>query len=399
MKAVLERALLQLRTPTRSTAQIGTLPDVGGPPEDRAAADGTPLLQALPALRGVIQSGERRRLALLIALLSVLIYLPRIPRLETYLLVSSKRAISLAPSDQTWPRDAERALGAVEARIRIPAQALQQLSSRLGERANQWLESRNCPARVIESYAQQRLTRTAPFNRELERHCQARIDAVLNRERDLLGLTADGHIRLRPSDKVLLAGDSLMQGPATQLAARLRSHGVRPIDASRVSTGLSYPQFFDWPERVKTAIEKEKVDVVIMFLGANDTFDMFDGPRLIKLGSPQWNQMYAQRIEAIASMAQAHKVALLWLGLPAMNRSDIQPHIHAMNQLYSSTVQRHGGLFMPTAEVIGNSEKEFSPTKSIDGRSVLTRGEDGVHFTLTGWSMLADAVMKRLAIQ
>jgi hypothetical protein len=221
----------------------------------------------------------------------------------------------------------------------------------------------------------------------------------VDRKPDLLGLTDDGRIRLSSSDTVLLAGDSLMQGPAPQIASRLRRHGIRPINASRVSTGLAYPQFFNWPARIQQAIKRGDVDAVIVFLGANDTFDMYEGPRLVPLGTPAWNKLYASRITSIAAVAKQHKVALLWLGMPAMNRRDIQPSVPIMNRLYSDSVQRYGGLFLRTDQVLGETEKTYTSTKLIDGRPVLTRAEDGVHFTPQGWSMVADAVMKRISLQ
>ena len=90
---------------------------------------------------------------------------------------------------------------------------------------------------------------------------------------------------------------------------------------------------------------------------------------------------------------------MLWLGMPAMNRRDIQPSVPIMNRLYSDSVQRYGGLFLRTDQVLGETEKTYTSTKLIDGRPVLTRAEDGVHFTPQGWSMVADAVMKRISLQ
>jgi len=343
--------------------------------------------------------GERRILLLSFLLLFSLILVPRIPRLETYLLVTSKRSFSLAPAGQAWRQSSEQALAQIESRLRAPSQLLDQAAERLAEAINQRLEVVNCPGPQVQAYAEARLAKKPPGNSTFERRCQEPIDRLLQRERDLLGLTDDGRIRLSSSDTVLLAGDSLMQGPAPQIASRLRRHGIRPINASRVSTGLAYPQFFNWPARIQQAIKRGDVDAVIVFLGANDTFDMYEGPRLVPLGTPAWNKLYASRITSIAAVAKQHKVALLWLGMPAMNRRDIQPSVPIMNRLYSDSVQRYGGLFLRTDQVLGETEKTYTSTKLIDGRPVLTRAEDGVHFTPQGWSMVADAVMKRISLQ
>ncbi|MFN9621233.1 MAG: hypothetical protein ACK587_00115 [Cyanobacteriota bacterium] len=343
--------------------------------------------------------GERRTLLLSFLLLFSLILVPRIPRLETYLLVTSKRSLSLAPASQAWRQSSEQALAQIETRLRTPSQLLDQAATRMAEAINQRLETVNCPGPQVQAYAEARLAKQPPGNSTFERRCQAPIDRLLQRERDLLGLTDDGRIRLLSSDTVLLAGDSLMQGPAPQISSRLRRHGIRPINASRVSTGLAYPQFFNWPARIQQAIKRGEVDAVIVFLGANDTFDMYEGARVVPLGTPAWNELYASRITAIASVAKQHKVALLWLGMPAMNRRDIQPSVPVMNRLFSDSVQRYGGLFLRTDQVLGETDKAYTSTKLVDGRPVLTRSEDGVHFTPQGWYMVADAVMKRISLE
>lgn len=359
-----------------------------------------PLRPAFTSIgRAPFPIGERLRLLLSLLLLFGLIYIPRIPRLETYLLVTSKRSVSLAPPGQAWRQSSEQALERVESLFKRPAQHLDRAADRLAESINQRLEVLNCPVPQVEAYAEARLAKRPAGHSLFERRCQVPIDRVLQRERSLLGLTEDGKIRLSSSDTVLLAGDSLMQGPAPQIASRLKKHGIRPINASRVSTGLAYPQFFNWPARIKQAIKRDHVDAVIVFLGANDTFDMYEGSRVVRLGTPAWQRLYATRIAAIASFAKQHKVALLWVGMPAMNRSDIQPSVPMMNRLFSDTVQSHGGLFLRTDQVLGNSEKTYTNSKVVDDHLVVTRADDGVHFTPQGWAMVANAVIERITVE
>jgi len=208
-------------------------------------------------------------------------------------------------------------------------------------------------------------------------------------------LTPDGRIILSPSETVLLAGDSLMQGPAPQIASELKIRGVRAIDASQISTGLAYPQFFDWPAHIRNSIIRDHISTVVVFLGANDTFDMYQGEHLIPINSTSWDHLYESHIESISAFAKAHRVRLLWLGMPAMNRKDIQPNVPRMNALYKKTVERNGGLYLRTDNVLGESEYYFTSYKSVDGRKTLVRSDDGVHFTPNGWNLIANAVLNR----
>jgi len=63
---------------------------------------------------------------------------------------------------------------------------------------------------------------------------------------------AQAPIPLNANDRILLVGDSLMQGLAPHLITSLkRKYQVESMDLSKHSTGLTYPAFFDWPATVE----------------------------------------------------------------------------------------------------------------------------------------------------
>lgn len=342
---------------------------------------------------------QRRKALFGLAILFALIYLPRVPRLKTYLMVSGKGHLVLesAVKDSGWHQHLERYLAGFEAWMRTPSDFVQGISTHSSAQFNDWLETRNCPSAQVNAYVQARMAKTIPLSLNMERRCGNAIRRAMEHERDLLGLTEDGRIRVAPSDIIFLAGDSLMQGPATQISVRLKSQGLRVVDASRVSTGLAYPQFFDWVARIKKAILEDKINVLVVFLGANDTFDMFDGGLRLALGSKEWENLYSSRISEISLLAKQNHVPLIWLGMPAMNRSDIQPYVPAMNRLFADVVGRHGGIYLPTGEVLGESEAKYVSVKLKDGRRLATRADDGVHFTPLGWSLVADVVLQKFS--
>lgn len=348
----------------------------------------------------VLPHGERRQLLLTLLILVGLVYLPRIPRLEAYLLVTTKQVVTLAPPGSLWRSAMERSLSLWEQQINRPSQRLQLLSVSLAVRINQSLEAINCePATVSRFVRAKALRPEMVLPAELKRICQSPIKRETERQLKQSGLTADGRVLLQAGDRVFIAGDSLMQGPATQLVSRLRARGLQATDASRVSTGLAYPQFFDWVAKIKSAISHGQADAVIVFLGANDTFDMYDGQRRIAIGTPAWVSLYASRIEHIASFAEQRNVPLIWLGMPAMNRRDIQPYVPVMNQLYASVVRRHRGIFVPTDRVLGETDQRYTPVKFINGERFMVRADDGVHFTPKGWFLVADEVMRHVHFQ
>ena len=125
---------------------------------------------------------------------------------------------------------------------------------------------------------------------------------------------------------------------------------------------------------------------------------MYEGSDVLPVGSPQWLS-YTKRVESIAKYARENNVALIWIGMPAMNRRDIQPYVPLMNKIYESIVLKYDGVYLNSAQVLGVDQNNYTSTKQINGKTVVTRISDGVHFTPAGWGLIADQVLGKFAFQ
>ncbi|CCW31877.1 DUF459 domain-containing protein [Xenorhabdus nematophila] len=157
------------------------------------------------------------------------------------------------------------------------------------------------------------------------------------------------HINLRIKDKVLFAGDSMMQGVAPLLKRRLsQEYGIASINLSKQSTGLSYPGFFDWPKTISNALRKNAdIKLVVIFLGPNDPWDMpakRGGPYL-KFASEDWEKIYRQRIETILNDARQHQVNVIWVGPPNMRQKKLSGNMIYLNKLYQTEVIKMGEIY------------------------------------------------------
>ena len=94
---------------------------------------------------------------------------------------------------------------------------------------------------------------------------------------------------LKKGNKVFFAGDSLMQGVAPFVQKHLKQeYGVQSVNLSKQSTGLSYPNFFDWPKTIEQTLQKEPdIRVLVVFLGPNDPWDFSMGKKYLKFASPR----------------------------------------------------------------------------------------------------------------
>lgn len=214
---------------------------------------------------------------------------------------------------------------------------------------------------------------------------------------------AQGPIPLGAGDRILLVGDSLMQGLAPHLITNLkRKYKVESMDLSKHSTGLTYPAFFDWPATVEDAFELEDYSVVIVFLGANDPWDMTIHGRYIRFGSEPWATVYRERVARIINTAATHRARLVWLGVPPLGREDLLGKAPTLNAIYAEEAAKMP-LFArfvatdPTLTADGGSFTKF--LELPDRGSVMVRTDDGVHFTTQGHRLLANLTLTQFGAE
>jgi len=208
---------------------------------------------------------------------------------------------------------------------------------------------------------------------------------------------AQGPIPLGADDRILLVGDSLMQGLAPHLITNLkRKYKVEAMDLSKHSTGLTYPAFFDWPATVEDAFELEDYSVVIVFLGANDPWDMTIQGRYIRFGSEPWAAVYRERVARIINTAAAHRARLVWLGVPPLGREDLVGKAPKLNAIYAEEADKMPlfARFVPTDATLTADGSSFTKFLELpDLGSVMVRTDDGVHFTTQGHRLLANLTL------
>lgn len=206
-------------------------------------------------------------------------------------------------------------------------------------------------------------------------------------------------ILLTANDRVLLVGDSLMQGLAPHLMTSLkRKYKVETMDLSKHSTGLTYPAFFDWPATVEDAFELENYTVVIVFLGANDPWDMTIHGQYIRFGSERWREVYRERVARIINTATKHRARLIWLGAPPMGREDLVGKAPTLNAIYAEEAGKVPlfARFVATDPTLTEDGSSFTKFLELPERgSVMVRTDDGVHFTTQGHRLLASLALSQ----
>src|SRR6185437_12820362 len=133
--------------------------------------------------------------------------------------------------------------------------------------------------------------------------------------------------------RVLIIGDSIGLDLGGPLQSDLAQTGVvsAALDA-RESTGLTRPDYFNWPAELSSDIDRVSPQVVVIMMGANDAQD-FLGPPDVPYTSAQWNTLYAQRSAQFMQIAQSKGAAVVWVGMPPMQNPGLNAQMADLNGL------------------------------------------------------------------
>ncbi|SDE19735.1 hypothetical protein SAMN05216185_11880 [Pseudomonas guariconensis] len=207
---------------------------------------------------------------------------------------------------------------------------------------------------------------------------------------------------LATGDEVFLVGDSLMQGVAPHLANSLRKrYQIKTVNLSKQSTGLAYPGFFNWPKTVTdTLAANPNIRLMIVFMGPNDPWDMPQGKGkpFLRFKSPEWEAIYRSRIDAILEQARQRKVQVIWVGPPNMEQPRLSTAMAYLSGLYQERTVLFGQHYVSANPFLGYPDEQFAyAVQTPEGQRVKVRGDDGIHFTITGQKMIAAQVLSLIA--
>ncbi|MEI9914948.1 MAG: SGNH family hydrolase [Methylovirgula sp.] len=198
-----------------------------------------------------------------------------------------------------------------------------------------------------------------------------------------------------PTFFVAVLGDSLGQllgqGLTTALSDRPE---VEVLRDAKEDSGLVRDDYYDWPKAAHDLVASgQKINVAVMMIGSNDHQTLHDSTGSYDPGTPQYQQIYSARIEAVAKIFHDAKIPLLWVGLPVMKTDRFSTEMAALNDMYRQYASRNGATYIDTWEDFVDDDGQFSSYgPDVDGQVVRLRALDGVHFTKAGALKLASFV-------
>lgn len=203
-----------------------------------------------------------------------------------------------------------------------------------------------------------------------------------------------------------IVGDSLAGDVGGELQRVAAGTGLVTAELTyEVSSGLSRPDFVDWPRRlVEDLLPNHDPEVVIVVFGANDMQNMVDAQDApIELGTQEWLDEYRQRTSDAMDLLYDEEGGRLvvWLGLPVVGPGSglDQRVVDQVNHIYWSEADERGWVdFVDSWSLFVDDEGAYTDRLAMaDGERREVRDLDGIHFTMAGAERLAWAVLAHVA--
>lgn len=197
--------------------------------------------------------------------------------------------------------------------------------------------------------------------------------------------------------RVLLIGDSLGLDLGGSLQNRLASTGVvaATLDGKE-STGLTRPDYFNWPAELASDLPRVNPQVVVVMMGANDPQN-FLGPPGIAFGTDAWNKEYRHRVAQFMREATSQGAQLVWVGLPPMQDPGLNARVQTINQLQQEAAAKVPNVtYLASTPIIGGPGGSYAPYVTKGGQNINVRTPDGIHITPDGGALLSNAVVRLL---
>lgn len=195
--------------------------------------------------------------------------------------------------------------------------------------------------------------------------------------------------------RLFIGGDSMVGqfGPMLEIEAE-RSGLVEAEVIYEFESGITRPDFIDWPERLRQVRAEQDPEVMVLFFGGNDAQDIQVDGRWVPFGSEEWLAEYRSRVGGLMGELEADGREVYWMGMPIVSSETFRERVVILNEVYESEAAAYDRVhYVPSWDVFTGPDGEYSEyLPDADGDVVDMRLNDGIHLTTDGGIRLAAVV-------
>ncbi|HVC68588.1 MAG TPA: DUF459 domain-containing protein [Acidimicrobiales bacterium] len=204
--------------------------------------------------------------------------------------------------------------------------------------------------------------------------------------------------------RVLIVGDSVGLDLGQPLVNALGAFGdVTTYLDGRIDTGLTRPDYFNWPAELQVDLANHQPQLVIVMIGANDPQGLVTPDGSLRFGQPGWDEAYSARVSAFIAEANAAGAHVLWVGMPPMQDPGLDAalkHLNGLVQAQVAATKDGAASYLSSVPALGDQNHNYAAyLPDPSGAVTNVRTPDGIHLTPAGGARLAAAVVADMESQ
>jgi hypothetical protein len=199
--------------------------------------------------------------------------------------------------------------------------------------------------------------------------------------------------------RVLVLGDDLAEGLLYGLNEAFLGDGRLQIRPKNYPiNGLMRADFAEKLIQLDDDLQKDPLNIAIVMMGAWDRVSVRDAAgKRAPVGSEAWRTEYASRADRLIKQLKKRNVAVYWVGLPNVRRSDANEDVQMMNNIARERTYLNGFKYIDAYTGFMDETGGYSPYgPDVTGKIRILREGDGVYFTAAGNRKLAHFVERDL---
>jgi hypothetical protein len=196
--------------------------------------------------------------------------------------------------------------------------------------------------------------------------------------------------------RIRVVGDSMAQVSGQSLITMAAATGVaRAVLDFRFSSGLTRPDFFDWPAHLAGLLAgRAPPEALVVFFGANDAQGMETSHGVLRFGTSAWDAEYSARVDAVMRQLTAAGARVYWVGQPIARSSTYSDRMARLDAIYRTQAARHPGVtYVDSWPLFTTPDGHYSAYLQTGSGLTLMRQADGIHLTRAGGDRLARVVL------
>jgi uncharacterized protein len=195
-----------------------------------------------------------------------------------------------------------------------------------------------------------------------------------------------------------IAGDSDAGtiGPSLQRLAS-ETGVVESVLDYKVSSGLTRPDFFDWPKHIQKKMTEVGPQIVVVTFGGNDAQPIKVDGKGYDVSAPEWTEEYRRRVGAMMDYLAADGRTLIWVGIPNAKSEDLTRRLTFLREaVLAEAAERPQVALVDAWPMFSGVSGGYADYVNIDGEFRLVRSDDGFHLNQAGADILAEAINEKV---